>query len=253
MKQYRFLLSNRDQPEARIPASQAYALYAWLLSQLPEEVGDVLHQQGETPLAQHLHYDFKKKETIWILTFLADWLTEAAEPALSGISCVPLHSGPLYAQLLSCHEVPSAPELIEQTRQISLERYTTWNLLSPVSFRQNNRYVIFPQERLILQSLIAKWNLSFPKYSLEDADAFHALEAGIRIVDYRLHTCRYSLKNTKIPGFSGSMTMESRLPAPLEEIWKLLTLFAPYCGLGIKTTLGMGGVLPLFNDSSPAF
>lgn len=68
------------------------------------------------------------------------------------------------------------------------------------------------------------------------------METGVHIVDYRLHTSRYHIKNTKIPGFSGIVTLESRLPAPLEEIWKLLVRFAPYCGIGIKTTLGMGGV-----------
>lgn len=250
MKQYRFAL---DCGGARIPAGCAYALYAWLLSQLPEEVGDVLHQQGETPLAQYVYYDFDRKETIWVLSFLADWLSEEAEPALSSLSVIPLHSGPLNARLLSCCEVPSAPALMEQAQQMEDCRYTTFQLLSLVSFRQSGRYVLFPQERLILQSLIAKWNLTFPQYSLEDADAFQALESGIHIVDYRLHTSRYHMKNTKIPGFSGSVTLESRLPAPLEEIWKLLTLFAPYCGIGIKTTLGMGGVSLLSNSGSAAY
>ena len=30
--------------------------------------------------------------------------------------------------------------------------------------------------------------------------------------------------------------------AKLQEIWQLLLRFAPYVGVGIKTTLGMGGV-----------
>ncbi|MCD7902223.1 MAG: CRISPR-associated endoribonuclease Cas6 [Oscillospiraceae bacterium] len=247
MKQYRFVLSG-DEP--RIPASGAYALYAWLLSQMPEEVGDTLHQQGETPLSQYLYYEFDRKETIWVLSFLADWLAEIAQPVLSGLSCIPLHSGALRVSLISCRETPSAPNLIEQARQAAECRYTTFHLLSPVSFRQNGRYVLFPQERLLLQSLIAKWNLTFPRYTLEDADAFQALETGIHIVDYRLRTSRYRIKNTKIPGFSGVVTLESRLPAPLEEIWKLLVRFAPYCGIGIKTTLGMGGVSLLSKQSA---
>ncbi len=242
MKQYRFALSSCGQTEARIPAWRAYALYAWLLSQLPEEIGDILHQQGEKPLAQYLYYDFGQKETIWTLSFLADWLSEAAEPILDDLSLVSLYDGVLAARLLSCREIPSAGELIECARQTEDSRYISLQLLSPVSFRQNNRYVLFPQERLLLQSLIAKWNLTYPQYSLEDKDAFQALEAGIHLVDYRLHTSRYRLKNAKIPGFSGTVTLESHLPAPLEEIWKLLILFAPYCGVGIKTTLGMGGM-----------
>ncbi len=119
----------------------------------------------------------------------------------------------------------------------------TLEMLSPASFKQSGRYVIYPQERLILQSLIAKWNLTYPLYPLEDEDALGLMEAGLHIVDYRLRTTRYSIKGTKIPGFVGSVTLESRLPEPMEQIWKLLVLFAPFCGLGIKTTLGMGGVI----------
>ncbi len=88
---------------------------------------------------------------------------------------------------------------------------------------------------------------------LDDADAFQALENGIHIVDYRLRTSHYPMKSAKIPGFSGAVTLESHLPAPLEEVWKLLALFAPYCGIGIKTTLGMGGVSLRSNSGSAAY
>ncbi len=145
MKQYRFALTGG---EARIPASHAYALYAWLLSQLPEEVGDILHQQGETPLAQYLYYDFDQKETIWVLSFLADWLSETAAPVLSELSCVPLHSGSLSVRLLSCCEVSSASALMEQAQRVEDCRYTTLQLLSPMSIRQRGREDLFTQEPL---------------------------------------------------------------------------------------------------------
>ena len=51
-----------------------------------------------------------------------------------------------------------------------------------------------------------------------------------------------SIKNTRIPGFVGSAVVEARLALPLLELWNALLSFAPYGGIGIKTTLGMGGV-----------
>ena len=68
------------------------------------------------------------------------------------------------------------------------------------------------------------------------------LEKGLHIVDYSLRTVRYPLKNVKIPSFVGNIVVESRLPAPLQEIWQLLVCLAPYTGVGIKTTLGMGSI-----------
>ena len=62
-------------------------------------------------------------------------------------------------------------------------------------------------------------------------------------MDYNLHTTRYLLKETRIPSFLGSVTIEARLAPPLLEFWNALLSFAPYGGIGIKTALGMGGVI----------
>ena len=77
---------------------------------------------------------------------------------------------------------------------------------------------------------------------LDDADAFAAMLTGLHIVDYRLQTLRYPMKQTKIPCFAGRFVLEARLPAPLMEVFKTLCCFAPYAGLGVKTALGMGGI-----------
>lgn len=69
-----------------------------------------------------------------------------------------------------------------------------------------------------------------------------AILRGLRILDYSLHTVSYPIKNTRIPGFVGSAVVEARLALPLLELWNALLSFAPYGGIGIKTTLGMGGV-----------
>ena len=70
-----------------------------------------------------------------------------------------------------------------------------------------------------------------------------ALQQGLHIVDYNLRTTRYPLKETRIPSFQGSVTVEAHLAPPLLELWNALLSFAPYGGVGIKTTLGMGGTV----------
>ena len=77
---------------------------------------------------------------------------------------------------------------------------------------------------------------------MDDEDAAAALERGVRITDYQLRSGRYTLKSARIPGFSGRLTLSSALSAPMQEVWNLLLVFSTLCGIGIKTTLGMGGV-----------
>ncbi|MFR4726277.1 MAG: CRISPR system precrRNA processing endoribonuclease RAMP protein Cas6 [Faecalibacterium sp.] len=102
-----------------------------------------------------------------------------------------------------------------------------------------------------MQSLIAHWNTAFPEYALIDPDALQALQQGLHIVDYNLHTTRYLLKETRIPAFQGNVTIEARLAPPLLELWNALLSFASHGGVGIKTTLGMGGTAVDFYKKTP--
>ena len=64
----------------------------------------------------------------------------------------------------------------------------------------------------------------------------------IRIVRYSLRTAVYFLENTKITGYMGRITLVIRGPEPLARLAGALLSFAEYCGIGIKTALGMGAV-----------
>ena len=52
----------------------------------------------------------------------------------------------------------------------------------------------------------------------------------------------YYLKGSSIPGFVGELTLENRLEGFQRQLADALLLFADHAGVGIKTTLGMGGV-----------
>ena len=132
-------------------------------------------------------------------------------------------------------------QLLLAAREELASRTRLW-FRTPCAFKQAGRYAIYPQEFLLLQSLVLHWNTAFPDCQLNDPDALDAILRGLHILDYNLHTVSYPIKNTRIPGFVGSAVVEARLALPLLELWNALLSFAPYGGIGIKTTLGMGGV-----------
>ena len=139
-------------------------------------------------------------------------------------------------------ETVAAEKLIENARAIESERFFSLRFLSATAFKQRGRYTVYPDIELILQSLLKKWNAVYPTYPLEDEDAFHMLSDGIRISDYNLHTTRYLLKESRIPGFIGNLRVDAQLSAPFLDIWKILICFSECSGIGIKNALGMGGV-----------
>lgn len=230
-----------DAPEGiRIPQSWAYRLYGWLMSQLSSEFGEQLHLQGEHPIAHSLCFSREKQSLIWTVSLLNDAVRQTISPILGSVKEIPLHELTLPVSEVRVFPAVSAEELIRSGRSCGESR-SKLIFLSPCAFKQSGRYAIFPQENLLLQSLLAHWNAAFPEYSLSDPDALQVLQQGLHIVDYNLHTIRYPLKETRIPSFLGNVTIEAHLAPPLLELWNTLLAFAPYGGIGIKTTLGMGG------------
>ena len=238
--QFRFQVSAPD--GERLPSSRAYALYSFLLSLLPEEYAAFLHEQGETPLSQFLYRDRESGRTVWVVTLFGADAVECIAPVLAELKEATLHTGVYPLTLLERRQFDTPHAFLLAAVESPCPQRMTLQLATPVSFRQNHRYVILPQERLLLQSLLNKWNAVFPTYPLEDEDAIRLLEEGVHLVDYSLRTTRYPLKGTKIPGFSGTLVIEARLAPPIFALWNLLIHFSVYSGIGVKTTLGMGGV-----------
>lgn len=226
-----------------VPSFWAYRLYAALLERVSDSFAALLHEPGYNGLSQYLLYHRETKQTTWEVSLVDNDAIASAAPVLEALDVLRLHEGDV---LLGEKKIgtPLRPNDLWETamRKPDADRVS---LLFPntTSFKSNGKYVIFPEERLLIQSLINRWNTAFPQTAMRDEDAVRLLNQGVFIRDYRLKSSRYRLKQTAIPGFSGELIVEARLSAPMMELWKTLLEFAPYCGIGIKTTLGMGGVL----------
>ena len=222
--------------------SDAPRLYAWLLEQLSSDEAGWIHEGDGQALTQHVWKEPETGKTIWSVSLLSREANCAILPAMKKDLTIELHPETLNASMLRQDSYATPLEFIQNAKRRPVERLAELSILSPLAFHQAGRYVIYPEERLLLQSLLKKWNAAAPAYTLEDEDAIRSLEDGLLIRDYRLHTVRFALKGNKIPGCLGKLYLQSRLPEPLFEIWNLLLWFGCFSGAGIKTTLGMGAM-----------
>ncbi len=237
--QYRYLLKGEDQT---LDATLAYPLYAWMLSKVDAAVGEEMHAQGIKPVSQAVYRSDAAAPLCWTVSLLTQEAVQAFGPVLDAAEYAELHRGRVSLEKKSVETIESPQQLIHRAEALRGQNRYPLRILSPASFKQAGRYVIYPQEQLILQSLIQRWGLSFPEMPLDDPDAFRLLSQGVRIADYSLRTLRHPLKQTRIPSFIGRIVTEVHLPAPMADIWNALYCFAPYAGIGIKTALGMGAV-----------
>lgn len=238
--------------DVRIPQSWSYRLYGWLMSQISSEFGEQMHLQGEHPIAHFLCFSPEKQSLIWTVNLLNDAARQVVFPVLESAKEIPLHELTLPVSEVRTFPAISAEELIRSGRSRS-ETRAKIAFLSPCAFKQSGRYTIFPQETLLLQSLIAHWNAAFPEYALIDSDALQALQQGLHIVDYNLHTTRYLLKETRIPAFQGNVTIEARLAPPLLELWNALLSLHPMAELASKPLLEWEALLRIFIKKHPLY
>ena len=240
MVQYRFSVRTSD--GRPVFASMSYPIYAWLLSQVPVSYGTLLHEQGQKPVSQYLYKEQKSGQFIWTVSCLDETSEEVFTPVLSNLHEIPLHSRFLKIEFLDTVSLPSLEDFMKAAKGQPETSFSRLAFRSPTAFKHDGNYVIFPEVPLIVQSLTEKWNGVFPDYPLNDPEALETFRQGLKITDYHLKSCRFPMKKTQIPSFTGEITVRVRLPLLMMELWKYLAYFSRFSGIGIKTTLGMGGV-----------
>lgn len=239
IEQFRYTIQSENLQ--KIPSFWAYRFYSYLLEQIPANYVEDLHGQGIKPLSQYLYYDREKETSIWTVNLLNEECCYHFSNILKSLNNLSLEKGTFFCNLIENKVIENNLDLLSGSNYD--DNICRIYLKSTTSFKQNNRYVIFPDERLILQSLVNNWNAFNPDFLLEDEDAFDLLLKGTRIKSYQLRSSTYPLKKTVIPGFSGWVDLSTRLSVPIKKIFDLLMRYANYSGLGVKTTLGMGGVI----------
>ena len=66
---------------------------------------------------------------------------------------------------------------------------------------------------------------------------------GLLCRHLQLHDEPYVIKKGEVTGFVGSIVLDNRLDGFHRQLADALLEFSSFAGIGIKTSLGMGGVL----------
>ena len=240
LTQYRLTLrpEGLSQPRQEL----AYRLYALLLAQAPAGFAASAHEDAVTPVSQFLTLRDPGR-LLWTVNLLGERSEAALSELLDALELLELaRGGRVLVTERSRNSIPDVDTLFALAEQSSgLHRLA---FRTPTAFRSRGEYLNLPTTRLVLQSLIRKWNGSVTECPIEDEDGegLDALAAGIRCRSFRLHDRAYHLKGSTIPGFVGELVLENRLEGFHRQLADVLFLFSVYAGVGIKTTLGMGGV-----------
>ena len=211
---------------------------------LPEGFGAALHQNAVTSLSQFVWAE-KTGALHWTVSLLGEISEEILSPLLEGVPSLYLERDRVELRVTAIRSdwVHDVDELF--ARAARQEGRHALRFQTPTAFKSRGQYVNLPTTRLLMQSLVQKWNGSFLDCPIEDEDGLgvETLAAGLRWRGFQLRDQSYRLKGSAIPGFVGRTVVENRLSGFHRQLADALLLFSGYSGVGIKTALGMGGVI----------
>ena len=217
MKQYKFKIEY----EGKFSYSWGYALYSAFLEQLKEETAEEIHSgalfnQYNTPneWIVNTEKDFMFKDQYFLHKYNTEiWLKEMSVDSIREQQFADRH-------------------LVNQPYKKNIRL----NFLTPTTFKQDGAYVLYPTKDLMMQSLTNKWNQWAKTFVLEDVEWNNC-----KISKYKLRSLSYNLKEIRIQGFVGSVDLFFWGSESMIRLGNMICDFSNYSGIGIKTTLGMGG------------
>ena len=214
--------------------------HGFLMESISKEYADRLHGSSLHPFSQHL--DFSPGGPFWVVNCLNE---EARDKiifnCLMRINDIELKkiSQTLHIEERVYKEV-SSKELTDRFYGEDSSRYTTLHFITPTAFKQNGRYLFFPDLRCIYQSLMNKYDASDSTESMFDEDTLEELYKGSEISRYDIKSTLFHLEGVRIPSYIGKITIKVNGTQTMANFARMLFEFGKYSGIGIKTSIGMG-------------
>ncbi len=217
-------------------------MHGVLMEHISSEYADKMHISQIHPYSQYTY--FENGRIVWCITALNDeagrYITDVFMSADFSKVHIKKHDIVLEVDkkiysTVSYSELFNKNYLSENTY-----RYVQIEFITPVSFKSNGNYIIFPEARMILNNLIRKYDSSSCETQIYDELLLEQIEKNTDIVEYSLRSVKFYMEGIKIPSFIGKITLKFSGASEFIRLMNMLTEYGEYSGTGIKTSIGMG-------------
>lgn len=239
-------ISPQDSNEER--GRWAFSLGPMLQSVLMERLDDSyaaqLHASTFNPYSQYCFMD-DNGEVVWCISSLTGEATDRIVGPVSGIESFVLRN--LNKEFVVSGKRIETFEIDRLLEVLKGDAPSTFRvrLVSPTAFRSGGRYAFFPDVRLIFQNLLMRYNQVYGGDAEVDTDTLKYITEHVFVTSYNLRSHYFSRtmsSESKIPAFLGEFTLRVRGPQSLRGLVAMLLAFGELSGLGVKTSMGMGGL-----------
>ncbi len=241
IKQTIYKLTSRN---TELNCNMSSLFHGWLMENVSPEFAGNMHESTLRPYSHHLEY--QNKQWYWVVNTLNNSAADNILPVLSRAKSIRLKHNDTEISLSEQSGNSLSYDMLFERHYLSdsSPRIIPIFFSSPTSFKSGGKYINYPTVRLVFQSLINKYDSCSENTALYDENFFSELLSCTEIIGYNLKSTFFCLEGVKIPSFIGWIKIRTNGSKSMTSLVNMLAEFAKYSGIGIKCSLGMGGVRP---------
>lgn len=220
-----------------------------LMESVDRGYAEALHSLSFNPYSQYCYRESAGEALVWRVNALTDEAAEHIVAPLQALDFVNVRRyGVKLAVLRKTTEtlsIKSFTDIIREDVGENRRPKVHVRFMTPTAFKCQGQYVFMPTVRLILQNILMHYSQVYEGNNDVDAETLSYFDQHVRIASYNLRSCYFAHaagEGKKVPSFTGSLTLSMSGPPTLVGLVRMLLRFAEYSGVGIKTSMGMGGV-----------
>lgn len=218
-------------------------LHGIIMEKIPSEYAEFLHQEQIIPFS--INISNYNENLLWTINTLNEEAYQKIIKNLEQIREIFIKQKGIRVKVtkLNVSKI-TYEELINKTyfNFNNISNKCTLYIRTPLSFKRNKTYLIFPDLELFFRSIMIRFDSFSKSEKIYDKETLLYLENNIKIVKYKIKTNVFHLHKCHVPGFLGSITFLIPDSIAIKKLISLLLAYSEYSGIGIKTALGMGSV-----------
>lgn len=231
-----------DLPAALARHNIGSLLHGNIMERLPPETAEKLHRYRYNPIKQRLA--LAGGAAVWEIVCLEGALAAELAGVFRGLRSIELkrHGAHVPVSDMRIEEIDLRGFVDGHMFCAGPRKLVRLAFLSPTSFKSGKDYDIFPDAKKLLRSVMLNFDYFSPATKLYDYEALDYFAGQTKITDYSLQSARFCLDGARIPSFKGKITIRLTGSDQTLRFLNLILSFGELCGVGIKTSLGMGHV-----------
>ncbi len=230
--------------DAQLNTNMSSLMQGVIMENASPQFAEKEHISAIRSYSQYLTHD--SEEPIWVINALNDDAKENIIDRICGLKSIYIRNRDIVLLPKTVEiKTTSFDELFEANYYTDVQkpRYIRLEFITPTAFKSEGMYINYPTVRLLLSSMINKYDALSDITKLSDENLLEQLEKSVSIANYNLHSTLFHLEGVKIPSFMGRVTLKVNGGKNMVSMINMLAEFAQYTGIGIKSAIGMGAVL----------